>query len=98
MQKIIDDFKDIISNGRPLIIPHKRSISHQIDFVSSASLPKKVAYKLTPDQNKEVARQVQELLDQGMIKKTISPCVVIVVLVAKKGGKCRLCIDSMDIN
>ena len=73
-------------------------ISHQIDFVLGASFPNKEEYKLTHDQNLEVARQVQELLDQGLIKKRISPCGVPVVLASKKGGKWRLCIDSRDIN
>lgn len=53
---------------------------------------------MTPEQNKEVVRQVQELLDQGLIKKSINPCVVHSMLTPKKGGTWRLCIDSRDIN
>ena len=45
MQKILDDFKDIISNGTPIVIPPKRAISHQIDLVPNASFPNKVSYK-----------------------------------------------------
>ena len=45
-----------------------------------------------------MARQVQELLDQGLIKKCISPCVVPVVLASKKGGKWKICTDSRAIN
>ena len=41
---------------------------------------------------------MQELLDQGLIKKNIIPCVVLVVLAPKKGGKWRLCIDSRAID
>lgn len=53
---------------------------------------------MTPEQNEEVARQIQELLDQGLIRKSISPCVVPTVLAPKKGGTWRLCIDSRAIN
>ena len=44
VQQILDDFKDIISDGTPTILPPKREISHQIDFVPGASLPNKEAY------------------------------------------------------
>lgn len=95
---MLQEYKDIVSDGTPATLPPRRSISHQIDFVPGASLPNKAAYKLTPYQNKEVARQVQELLEQGLIKKSISPCAVPIVLASKKGGKWRLCTDSRAIN
>lgn len=87
-----------MSDGTPARIPPLRTVTHQIDFIPEASLPNKCAYKMTPKQNKEVARQVQELLDQGLIRKCISPCAMPVVLATKKGGKRRLCIDSWAIN
>ena len=52
---------------------------------------------MTPQQNEEIARQIQELLDQGLIRKSISPCVVPIVLALKK-GVWRLCMDSRAIN
>ena len=62
-QALLEKYKDIVSDGTPTTLPPRRVISHQIDFIPGASLPKKVAYKLTPDQNLEVARKVRELLD-----------------------------------
>ena len=98
VQELLGKYKEIVSDGTPATLPPRRVISHQIDFVPGASLPNKAAYKLTPDQNLEVARQVQELMDQGLIQKSISPCAVLVVLASKKGGKWRLCTDSRAIN
>ena len=46
----------------------------------------------------DIARKLQELLDQGLIKKSISTCVVSIVLAYKKGEKWKLCIDSRAIN
>ena len=65
----------------------------QIDFIPGASLPNEASYKMTPKQNKEIERQVQELLDQGLMKKSISPCVVPIFLAPKKRGKWRMCIE-----
>ena len=42
--------------------------------------------------------QVQDLMDQGLIRKCIRPCVVPTILAPKKRGTWRLCTDSRAIN
>ena len=84
---MLEKYKDIVSDGTPTTLPPRRVISHQIDFLPGASFPNKVAYNVTLDQNRDIARKVQELLYQGLIKQSISPCAVPVVLASKKGGK-----------
>ena len=79
-------------------LPPIRDISHCIDFIPRATLPNKAAYKMTPQQNEEIARQVEELLDSGLIAKSLSSYVVPVVLAPKKEGTWRLCVDSRAIN
>ena len=78
----------------PMSCPPKRDIGHHIDFIPGASLPNKVAYRLTRQENEEVRKQVQGLLDKGLIKKSLSPCAVLAVLTTKKGGEWRMCTDS----
>ena len=70
----------------PHSLPPMRSVSHHIDLIPGASLPKKAAYRLTPQENEEVKRKVQELLDKGLVKESLSPCVVPMVLSPKKDG------------
>jgi hypothetical protein len=83
----LDEFKEIITNdilkGSPLV----RSISHQIDLMSRSSLPNKVSYKMTLVESEEVNRQVQEMLDRGLIRESLSPCAVPTVLTPKKIGE-----------
>jgi len=41
---------------------------------------------------------VQDLLDKGLVQKSLSPCDVMVLLVPKKDGKWRICCDCRAIN
>jgi hypothetical protein len=98
VKEILEEYKDIVNDGQPTPLPPKRLVSHKIDFIPGATLPNKVAYKMTPQQNEEIAKQIRGLLDQGLIRKSISPCVVPIFLAPKKGGSWRLCTNSRAIN
>jgi hypothetical protein len=67
-------------------LPHLRGIEHQIDLIPDASLANRVAYRTSPEETKEIQRQVQELLDNGYVRESLSPCDVPVILVPKKNG------------
>jgi hypothetical protein len=73
-------------------------VSHHIDLIPGARFPNKAAYRLTLQENEEVKRQVQDLLDKGLVREILSPCVVPTVLSPKKDGIWRMCTDSRAIN
>jgi hypothetical protein len=58
IQKLLEEFVDIVVDELPCSLPLIRSISHHIDLIPRASLPNKAAYKLMPQENEEVKRQV----------------------------------------
>jgi hypothetical protein len=79
-------------------LPPLRGIEHQIDHIPGASLPNRAPYRTNPEETKEIQRQVQELLDKGYACESLSPCVVSVILVPKKDGSWRMCVDCRAIN
>ena len=58
VQELLEEFTDIVVNELPHSLPPIRSVSHHIDFIPRSNLPNKVAYRLTPQENEEVKRQV----------------------------------------
>ena len=69
---MLQEFNDIVVDDLPDKWPPKRSISHHIYFIPGASLPNKAAYQMSPKENEEIRKKVQELLDKGLIQETLS--------------------------
>jgi hypothetical protein len=65
-------------------VPLVRDTSHHIYLIPRLTLPNKFPYRMTPIESEEVNRQVQDLLDRGLIKESLSPCMVPAILVPKK--------------
>jgi hypothetical protein len=58
IQELLGEFADIIMDELPRSLPLVRSVSHHIDLIPKVSLPNKPVYRLTPQENEEVKRQV----------------------------------------
>jgi hypothetical protein len=98
IQELLGEFVDIVVDELPFSLPPIRSISHHIDLIPGTNFPNKVAYQLMPQENEEVKRQIQNLMDKGLIRESLSPCTIPTVLSPKKYGGWRMCIDSRVIN
>ena len=61
-------------------------------------MPNSPAYRTSPEEAKEIQKQVNELLEKGWVQHSISPCAMLVILVPKKDGTWRMCIDCRAIN
>jgi hypothetical protein len=95
---LLQDFKDVFPTEIPPGPPPLRGIEHQIDLIPRASLPNQAAYRTNPEETKEIQRQVQELLDNGYVRESLSPYAVPVILVPKKNGTWCMCVDCQAIN
>eukprot|EP00253_Pinus_taeda_P030039 PITA_30039 len=98
IQKLLQEFGDIVVDDLPDELPPRRGISQCIEFIPGESPPNKATYRMSPKDHEEIRKQVQELLDKGLIRESMSPCVVPTVLAPKKGREWRMCTDSRAIN
>ena len=98
VSNVLQEFGDVFPKDIPSGLPPLRGIEHQIDLIPGASLPNRAPYRTNPQETKEIQKQVQELLDKGYIRISLSPCAVPVILVPKKDGTWRMCVDCRAIN
>jgi hypothetical protein len=95
---LLQEYADVFSKDLPPGLPPLCGIEHQIDLIPGAQLPNHAPYRTNPDETKEIQCQVQALLDKGYIRESLSPCSVPVLLVPKKDGSWRMCVDCRAIN
>ncbi|XP_013669098.1 uncharacterized protein LOC106373475 [Brassica napus] len=88
------EYKDVFPDDSPVGLPPIRGIEHQIDLVPGATLPNRPAYRTNPVETKELQKQVNELLEKGHIRESMSPCAVPVLLVPKKDGSWHVDLKS----
>jgi len=95
---IISNLSDIMPAKLPDELPPLRVIQHVIDFVLGSSLSNLSHYRMNPTEHVEIRRYVDKLLHKGFISESLSPCVVPAILIPKKNGSWRMCVDSRVIN
>ena len=72
-------------------------VQHTIDTGDAVPI-KQRPYRTTPENKQEIDRQVNDMLERGIIQESVSPWSSPVVLVKKKNGEMRFCIDFRSIN
>ena len=95
---LLEQYDDVFLAELPAGLTLIRGIEHQIDLILGAALPNKPAYRAKPDETKELQRQIQELMDRGYVRESMSPCAVPTLFVPKKDGTWRMCVDSRSVN
>ena len=96
IQQVVANFPSVFAE--PNGLPPKRSCDHRIPLMAGAQPVNMRAYRHKPELKTEIERQVQELLQSGVIQKSTSQFSSPAILVKKKDGTWRLCIDYRALN
>ncbi|MCO5591278.1 hypothetical protein L7F22_045259 [Adiantum nelumboides] len=94
----LQQYSDCFFDSLPSQLPPERPEDHAIDLVPGSSPPNRPPYRVSAAQQKEIMSQVEELLEKGLIQPSSSPFCSPVLLVQKKDGSWRMCIDYRALN
>lgn len=92
---VISQFSDISSERRGL--GETSMVSHRIDTGDSEPVRQRY-YRLSPEKQRILADQVDEMLALDVIEKCESAWSSPVLIVTKKNGEPRFCLDSRKLN
>ena len=79
-------------------IPPEREVDLSIEVVHGTTPISRAPYCMAPTELKELKTQLQELLDKGFIRPSVSPWGEPILFIKKKDGILRMCIDYWQIN
>ncbi|KAL0551906.1 hypothetical protein IC582_010998 [Cucumis melo] len=94
---VVRDYPDVFPEELPGLPPHTEvefAIELELGTVPISRAPNRMA----PAELKELKVQLQELLNKGFIRPSVSPWGTPVLFVKKKDGSMRLCIDYRELN
>ncbi|KAA3461562.1 reverse transcriptase [Gossypium australe] len=96
LQSLLGEFEDIFQTPVGLPPPHLQD--HKIPLTDETKVVKVKPYRYPAVQKIEIGKLVQEMLQAGIIRDSNSPFASPVVIVKKKDGSWRLCIDYRQLN
>ena len=86
VKDLLDDFVNMVPDELPGELPPLRDIQHAIDLVLGSQLPKFPHYRMNHKEREKLHRQVEGLLERGLVRHSLSPYAVSALLTPKKDG------------
>ena len=94
---VLDEFPNVFPEEIPGL-PPQREIEFSIELLPGSAPVSKVPYQMSIPELTELKIQLQELLEKGYIRPSVSPSGAPVLFIKKKDGTLRLCIDYRHLN
>ena len=79
-------------------LPPEREVEFAIDLVPGTRPILIAPYRMSASELGELKKQLEELLEKQFIRLSVSPWGALVLLVKKKDGSMRLCVDYRQLN
>nr|GEZ65196.1 putative reverse transcriptase domain-containing protein [Tanacetum cinerariifolium] len=94
---VIHDFPEVFPKEF-LGLQLSRQVEFRIDLISRDAPVARAPYRLAPSEMRELSIQLQELVEKGFIRPSLSPWGALILFVKKKDGSFRMCIDYHELN
>ncbi|EDO18644.1 Tkp3 protein [Vanderwaltozyma polyspora DSM 70294] len=96
---LAEKYKDTVRDDLPARDKNSNPIVfHEIELISGMKTPKSQPYRVTPKVEEEINKIVTDLIDKQFIISSKSPFSSPIVMVKKKDGTYRLCVDYRTLN
>ena len=79
-------------------LPPDRELEFRIEVLPSSTPISIPLYRMAPMELKELKTQLQDLVDKGFIRSSVSLWGASILFIKKKDGTMRLCIDYRLLN
>jgi hypothetical protein len=96
IQQLVQQYGDLFTD--PKALPPSRIYDHAIPLLPNTAPVNCRPYRYSPQHKTEIEKQVKELLEAGLICHSSSPFASPVLLVQKKDGAWRFCVDYRRLN
>ena len=96
VEEVLQKFPEVFQEPKGL--PPKRSHDHKIPLKEKAKPPNSRPYRVPHMQKNELERQIDAMLRDKIIRASESPYSSPAILVMKKDGTWRMCIDYRKLN
>ena len=93
---MVKEFPKVFPGDLPGV-PPEREINLGIEIIPDTRPISIASYQMEPAELKELKKQLKDLLDKGFIRPSF-PWGISVLLVIKKDGSLRMCIDYRQLN
>jgi len=94
---VVCEFPNVFPGDLPGL-PPDRDIEFKIDLIPSSAPISRGPYRMPPNELAELKKQLQELLEKGLIRPSSSPWGCPALFVKKKDKSLRMCVDYRPLN
>nr|GFC20565.1 putative reverse transcriptase domain, aspartic peptidase domain protein [Tanacetum cinerariifolium] len=94
---VVHEFADVFPDELHGL-PSAKEIEFGIELIPGAEPISKAPYRMAPVESKVLKEQLQEMLENGFIRPSVSPWGAPVLFVKKKDGSMRLSINYHELN
>ena len=97
IRDLLEEFEDVIATSFEDIKGSKVKYQHEIDTGDHKPF-RRAPYRIPPNHKKWVEDEINEMLKNGIIRESHSPWASPAILVHKKDGTLRMCMDYCELN